>query len=227
MNRTPNHILVVDDDNRIRDLLRRYLLGLGYHVTAADGGLSARKLLDQLVFDLVVLDVMMPDLNGFDVLKGIRLLDKTTPVILLTARSDAADRIEGLKLGADDYIPKPFEPEELALRIAAVLRRVVVQEPLQEVEMSGLVFSIVREELKDGDKYVRLTDGETQLLKMLAQHAGEPVSREALASGTSAGVDRSVDVQITRLRRKIEPDPKEPIHIQTVRGIGYRLMPDA
>ena len=115
MNRTPNHILVVDDDNRIRDLLRRYLLGLGYHVTAADGGLSARKLLDQLVFDLVVLDVMMPDLNGFDVLKGIRLLDKTTPVILLTARGEAADRIEGLKLGADDYIPKPFEPEELAL----------------------------------------------------------------------------------------------------------------
>ena len=176
MNRTPNHILVVDDDNRIRDLLRRYLLGLGYHVTAADGGLSARKLLDQLVFDLVVLDVMMPDLNGFDVLKGIRLLDKTTPVILLTARSDAADRIEGLKLGADDYIPKPFEPEELALRIAAVLRSVVVQEPLQEDEMSGLVFSIVREELKDGDKYVRLTEGETLPLKMLAQHAGEPVS---------------------------------------------------
>ena len=169
----------------------------------------------------------MPRMDGFELLKSIRATDQTTPVILLTARGDSADRIEGLKIGADDYVPKPFEPEELALRIAAILRRIVVEEPVEEVEMSGLIFNIAREELKDGDRYVRLTDGETQLLKILAENAGEPVSREALASGTSAGADRSVDVQITRLRRKIEPDPKEPIHIQTVRGIGYRLMPDA
>lgn len=227
MNRAPSHILVVDDDDRIRDLTRRYLQGLGYHISTAEDGLRARHLLDQLVFDLVILDVMMPRMDGFELLKSIRATDQTTPVILLTARGDSADRIEGLKIGADDYVPKPFEPEELALRIAAILRRVVVEEPVEEVEMSGLIFNIAREELKDGDRYVRLTDGETQLLKILAENAGEPVSREALASGTSAGADRSVDVQITRLRRKIEPDPKEPIHIQTVRGIGYRLMPDA
>ncbi len=227
MNRAPSHILVVDDDDRIRDLTRRFLSNLGYHVTAANGGVTAKKLLEQLVFDLIVLDVMMPQIDGFELLEHLRLTDKSTPVIMLTARGETTDRIEGLKLGADDYITKPFEPEELALRIAAVLRRVVVEEPVEEIEMSGLIFNLAREELKDGDKLVRLTDGETQLLKILAENAGEPVSREALANGTSAGADRSVDVQITRLRRKIEPDPKEPIHIQTVRSIGYRLMPDA
>ena len=227
MNRAPSHILVVDDDDRIRDLTRRFLSNLGYHVTAANGGVTAKKLLEQLVFDLIVLDVMMPQVDGFELLEHLRQTDKTTPVIMLTARGETTDRIEGLKRGADDYLTKPFEPEELALRIAAVLRRVVVEEPVEEIEMSGLIFNLAREELKDGDKLVRLTDGETQLLKILAENAGEPVSRETLANGTSAGADRSVDVQITRLRRKIEPDPKEPIHIQTVRSIGYRLMPDA
>ncbi|HBH89951.1 response regulator [Ponticaulis sp.] len=227
MNRAPSHILVVDDDDRIRDLTRRFLSNLGYHVTAANGGVTAKKLLEQLLFDLIVLDVMMPQVDGFELLEHLRQTDKTTPVIMLTARGETTDRIEGLKLGADDYLTKPFEPEELALRIAAVLRRVVVEEPVEEIEMSGLIFNLAREELKDGDKLVRLTDGETQLLKILAENAGEPVSRETLANGTSAGADRSVDVQITRLRRKIEPDPKEPIHIQTVRSIGYRLMPDA
>lgn len=227
MTRTPNHLLVVDDDDRIRDLVKRYLTNIGYHVTTASGGDAARKLLDQLVFDLIILDIMMPGMDGLTLLKSIRLTDKTSPVILLTARGEAADRIEGLKIGADDYLPKPFEPEELALRIAAILRRVDVEEPLEEVEMSGLVFNIPREELKSGSQRIRLTDGELQLLKILAKHAGEPVSREALATGSSAVVDRSVDVQITRLRKKIEPDPKEPIHIQTVRGVGYRLMPDA
>ncbi|MAT35333.1 MAG: DNA-binding response regulator [Ponticaulis sp.] len=227
MNRIPSHILVVDDDDRIRDLTRRYLAGIGYHVTVAENGVAAQKLMAQLAFDLVILDVMMPEMTGFEFLAALRKIDTTTPVILLTARGDSEDRIEGLKLGADDYVPKPFEPEELALRIAAILRRVVVEEPLEEIEMSGLIFNIAREELKDGDKHVRLTDGETQLLKLLAKNAGEPVSREALATGSSAAADRSVDVQITRLRRKIEPDPKEPIHIQTVRGVGYRLMPDA
>lgn len=227
MNATPNHILVVDDDDRIRELLRRYLSQLGYRVTTSPDGEKARQLLEQLMFDLVVLDVMMPKMDGFELLQHIRQRDKVTPVILLTARGESSDRIEGLKIGADDYIAKPFEPEELALRIAAVLRRVTIDEPVEEIEMSGLIFNIPREELKSGDKRIRLTDGELQLLKILAQHAGEPVSREALASGSSAVVDRSVDVQITRLRRKIEPDPKDPIHIQTIRGVGYRLMPDA
>ncbi len=227
MNRIASHLLVVDDDDRIRDLVKRYLTNVGYHVTTADGGESAKKLLGQLVFDLIILDVMMPVIDGFTLLREIRLTDKSTPVILLTARGDSSDRIEGLKLGADDYIAKPFEPEELALRIAAILRRVETDEPLEEIEMSGMVFNIAREELKAGNERIKLTDGELQLLKILAKQAGEPVSREALATGSSAVVDRSVDVQITRLRKKIEPDPKDPIHIQTVRGIGYRLMPDA
>lgn len=227
MNRIASHLLVVDDDDRIRDLVKRYLSNLGYHVTAAGGGEAAKKLLSQLVFDLIILDVMMPVMDGFALLRSIRLTDRDTPVILLTARGESADRIEGLKLGADDYVAKPFEPEELALRIAAILRRVDQSEPVEEIEMSGLVFNIPREELKSGDKRVRLTDGELQLLKILAKQAGEPVSREALATGSSAVVDRSVDVQITRLRKKIEPDPRDPIHIQTVRGIGYRLMPDS
>ena len=227
MNRITSHILVVDDDDRIRDLVTRYLMNLGYHVTPAPDGAAAQSLLAQLVFDLVILDVMMPGIDGFTVLKDIRKTDQITPVIMLTARGESADRIEGLRSGADDYIPKPFEPEELALRIAAILRRIDVEEPVEEVEMSGLVFNTAREELKSGNTRIRLTDGELQLLKTLALSAGEPVSRDALASSSSANVDRSVDVQITRLRKKIEPDPKEPIHIQTVRGIGYRLMPDA
>ncbi len=227
MSRIASHLLVVDDDNRIRDLIARYLTNVGYHVSTAQDGMAAKNLLSQLVFDLIILDVMMPGMDGFTLLKDIRLTDKATPVILLTARGESADRIEGLKLGADDYIAKPFEPEELALRIAAVLRRIDVEDPVEDIEMSGMVFNLSREELKNGDQRIRLTDGELQLLKILARHAGEPVSREALATGSSAVVDRSVDVQITRLRKKIEPDPKEPVHIQTVRGIGYRLMPDS
>lgn len=226
MNRIASHLLVVDDDDRIRDLVRRYLTNVGYHVSVANGAAAAKKLLSQLVFDLIILDVMMPVMDGFTLLREIRLTDRSTPVILLTAKGETTDRIEGLKLGADDYIAKPFEPEELALRIAAILRRVETDEPIEEIEMSGLVFNIAREELKSGNERIRLTDGELQLLKILAKQAGEPVSREALATGSSAVVDRSVDVQITRLRKKIEPDPKDPIHIQTVRGIGYRLMPD-
>jgi len=221
------HILVVDDDDRIRDLLKRYLSREGYRVTAAPDAAAARRLMDTMAFDLAVLDVMMPGEDGFSLLSGIRHgASRETPVLLLTARGEAGDRIEGLKRGADDYLAKPFEPEELSLRCAAILRRSHKEEPPEEVEMSGLVFNAARGELKSGDERVRLTDAELQLLTALAARAGEPVSREELAQITSAGMERSVDVQVTRLRRKIEPNPKEPIHIQTVRGIGYRLMPD-
>ena len=220
------HILVVDDDNRIRDLLKRYLIKEGYRVTSASNATGARKLMSVIDFDLAILDIMMPGEDGLSLLSGMREDENETPVILLTARGLAEDRIEGLKRGADDYLPKPFEPEELALRAAAILRRSMKEAPPEEIEMSGLIFNAARGELKNGDSRVRLTEAELQLLSILTSRAGEAVSREELAAMTSAGLERSIDVQVTRLRRKIEPDPKQPIHLQTVRGVGYRLMPD-
>ncbi|MBU2607392.1 MAG: response regulator transcription factor [Alphaproteobacteria bacterium] len=223
----PAHILVVDDDDRIRDLLKRFLSREGHRVTTASDAAAARRLLATMTFDLAILDVMMPGEDGLSLLAAIREgRQKETPVMLLTARGEASDRIAGLKTGADDYLAKPFEPEELALRCAAILRRSHKDVPPDEVEMSGLVFNAARGELREGDKRIRLTDAELQLLTVLAANAGEPVDREDLAALTSAGMERSVDVQVTRLRRKIEPNPREPIHIQTVRGVGYRLMPD-
>lgn len=223
----PAHILVVDDDDRIRDLLKRFLSREGHRVTTASDAAAARRLLATMTFDLAILDVMMPGEDGLSLLAAIREgRQKHTPVMLLTARGEASHRIAGLKTGADDYLPKPFEPEELALRCAAILRRSHKDVPPEEVEMSGLVFNAARGELREGDKRIRLTDAELQLLTVLAANAGEPVDREDLAALTSAGMERSVDVQVTRLRRKIEPNPREPIHIQTVRGVGYRLMPD-
>jgi two-component system, OmpR family, phosphate regulon response regulator OmpR len=224
----PAHILIVDDDDRIRDLTKRFLTLKGFRVSAAQDAATARSLMDNLAFDLAILDIMMPGEDGLSLLSGIRKGPaRETPVMLLTARGQTSDRIEGLRLGADDYLAKPFEPEELVLRCEAILRRSQKSAPPpDEIEMSGLVFNAARGELKSGDERIRLTDAELQLLTVLARNAGEPVSREDLAVLTSAGLERSVDVQVTRLRRKIEPNPKEPVHIQTVRGIGYRLMPD-
>ena len=220
------HVLVVDDDDRIRKLLKQYLEKLDYRVTVAANAVTARKLLGTLDFDLVVLDVMMPGESGLELLQSARSDGLQTPVLLLTARGETADRIEGLKAGADDYLAKPFEPEELSLRVGAILRRTHVEPAPEEIEMSGMVFDAKRGELTEGDRRIKLTDGELQLLTMLASRAGEPVSREELASRSPGSTERSIDVQVTRLRRKIEPDPKMPLHIQTVRGIGYRLMPD-
>jgi len=220
------HILVVDDDDRIRDLLKRFLVTQDYRVTTAPDAATARKMMTNIDFDLGILDIMMPEEDGLSLLSSMRETGNDTPVILLTARGLAEDRIEGLKRGADDYLPKPFEPEELSLRAAAILRRSMKEEAPEEIEMSGLVFNAARGELKNGDERVRLTEAELQLLTILTSRVGEPVSREDLAAMTSAGLERSIDVQVTRLRRKIEPDPKQPIHLQTVRGIGYRLMPD-
>ena len=226
--RDPAHILIVDDDDRIRDLTKRFLTLKGYRVTGAPDAAGARRLMDNMTFDLAVLDIMMPGETGLELLERIRSGPaKATPVMLLTARGEARDRIEGLRLGADDYLAKPFEPEELVLRCEAILRRSQKPAPPpEEIEMSGLVFNVERGELKAGDQRIRLTDAEVQLLTILARSPGEAISREDLAEMTSAGLERSVDVQVTRLRRKIEPNPKEPIHIQTVRGVGYRLMPD-
>jgi len=220
-----SHILVVDDDDRLRDLLKRYLSREGHDVTTAKDSAHARRLMQTMSFDLIVLDVMMPGEDGLSLLKSIRQ-EIDTPVILLTARGQPAERIEGLKLGADDYLPKPFEPEELTLRIGSILKRAIPETPVEEVKLSGMVFHVGKNELRKDGRLVRLTESEVQLLSILAQRAGAAISRQELAALTSAGVERSVDVQVTRLRRKIERDPREPVHLQTVRGVGYRLTGD-
>ena len=220
-----SHLLIVDDDDRIRDLLKRYLMGRGFRVTAVPHAAAARKMLQTLDFDLAILDIMMPGEDGLSLLRGLRE-EIDTPVILLTARGDPADRIDGLRLGADDYIGKPFEPEELSLRIEAILRRSAQDAPDEHVKIAGMRLDLERGELTSDERRIRLTEGETTLLWRLAATPGTPVSREDLAEATSASGERSVDVQVTRLRRKIEPDPRDPVYLQTVRGVGYRLMPD-
>jgi two-component system, OmpR family, phosphate regulon response regulator OmpR len=220
------HILAVDDDDRLRELLKRFLTREGHDVTTAKDAASARKLMATMSFDLVILDVMMPGEDGLSLLKSVREKKQDTPVILLTARGLPAERIEGLRIGADDYLAKPFEPEELVLRIASILKRAVPEAPVEEIKLSGMVFHVARGELRKEGRIVRLTESETQLLSILAQRAGAAISRHELAMLTAAGVERSVDVQVTRLRRKIERDPREPVHLQTVRGVGYRLTGD-
>jgi two-component system phosphate regulon response regulator OmpR len=215
--------MAVDDDDRLRDLLKRFLSREGYDVTTAKDAASARKLMSTMAFDLVILDVMMPGEDGLSLLKSVREKRTDTPVILLTARGLPAERIEGLKLGADDYLPKPFEPEELTLRIASILKRAAPEAPVEEIKLSGMIFHVGKGELRKDGRLVRLTESETQLLSILAARTGIAISRHELAQLTAAGVERSVDVQVTRLRRKIERDPREPVHLQTVRGVGYRL----
>lgn len=217
------HIMAVDDDDRLRDLLKRFLSREGYDVTTAKDAASARKLMSTMTFDLVILDVMMPGEDGLSLLKSVREQRSTTPVILLTARGLPAERIEGLKLGADDYLPKPFEPEELTLRIGSILKRAAPEAPVEEIKLAGMIFHVNKGELRKDGRLVRLTESETQLLSILAARTGVAISRHELAMLTAAGVERSVDVQVTRLRRKIERDPREPVHLQTVRGVGYRL----
>ncbi len=219
------HLLVVDDDDRIRDLLKRYLVRNGYRVTAVGDAPSARRMFQRLAFDLAIFDVMMPGEDGLSLLSAVRE-EIDTPVIILTARGDPDDRIEGLRRGADDYLAKPFEPEELELRIGAVLRRGKAEEDAREVRISGMVFDATRSELSNDETRIRLTESEAALLARLAATPGEAVSRQDLAEATSTGLERAIDVQVTRLRRKIEKDPKDPVHLQTVRGIGYRLLVD-
>jgi two-component system phosphate regulon response regulator OmpR len=219
------HILVVDDDDRIRTLVKRYLAREGHRVTAAEDAAHARRLLQNIVFDLIVLDIMMPGETGLELTRAIRA-EADTPILLLTARGEPEDRIAGLRVGADDYLPKPFEPEELSLRIAAILRRAKPPPAQTELHLGDAVWNIERQELRREGVLVRLTDAEAGLMAALARTPGEAVSREELARLTSVTLDRSVDVQVTRLRRKLEEDAEAPIYLQTVRGVGYRLSPD-
>ncbi|NWH07779.1 MAG: response regulator [Alphaproteobacteria bacterium] len=220
------HILIVDDDTRIRSLLQKYLSENGYRVTAAGDAADARARLSGLSFDLIILDVMMPGEDGIALTRSLRETSDV-PVLLLTARGEAKDRIAGLESGADDYLPKPFEPRELLLRIGTILRRAKVPGPPPvEVAMGKCRFNIERGELTRAGASVRLTSAEVALLRILAAEPGKAFSRMDLSARTSAGLERSIDVQVTRLRRKIEEDPRTPIYLQTVRGIGYMLLPD-
>jgi two-component system phosphate regulon response regulator OmpR len=225
------HLLVVDDDRRIRDLLSRFLLSEGYRVTTAESAAEARAKLEGLSFDLLILDVMMPGETGFEFAKALRV-SSTVPILMLTARDEKAKRIEGLSIGADDYVGKPFEPRELSLRIANILKRArpAAAPPVESVRFGEFVFHIARGELRRGDEIIHLTDREREMLRVLAATPGETVPRLALAGngglGGNAGSigERAVDVQVNRLRRKIERNPANPLLVQTVRGIGYRLV---
>jgi two-component system phosphate regulon response regulator OmpR len=219
------HLLVVDDDRRIRDLLSRFLAGEGYRVTTADNAAEARAKLNGLHFDLLILDVMMPGETGFELARAIRVTS-TVPILMLTARDEKESRIEGLEIGADDYLGKPFEPRELSLRIANILKRAqpAVAPPVESVRFGPFVFHLARGELRRGEEIIRLTDRERDMLRVLAASPGETVPRQALAGNGGTVNERAVDVQVNRLRRKIERDPANPLIVQTVRGIGYRLV---
>jgi two-component system, OmpR family, phosphate regulon response regulator OmpR len=220
------HLLVVDDDDRIRSLLKRYLFENGFRTSTAGNAEQARALMGAVDFDLMILDVMMPGESGFDLTKSVRAASNI-PILLLTARGLPEDRIEGLELGADDYLSKPFEPRELLLRVGALLRRTrPAALDRQELKFGRCTFSVGRGELRCDDQLVKLTSGEAALLKALAQKPGEAISRQALAERTSTAMERSIDVQVTRLRKKIEEDPRAPIYLQTVRGVGYVLLAD-
>ena len=220
------HLLVVDDDRRIRALLSRFLRAEGYRVSTADNAQDPRAKLEGLKFDLLILDVMMPGESGFDFARTLRA-SSTVPILMLTARDEKESRIMGLEIGADDYLAKPFEPRELALRVANILKRARPPSapPAESVRFGQFVFHIARGELRRGDDVIRLTDREREMLRILTASPGETVSRQALAGNGGVVSERTVDVQVNRLRRKIERDPANPLIVQTVRGIGYRLVP--
>ena len=230
---TEVHLLIVDDDERIRGLLQKFLMRNGFWVSAARDAAHARRLLGGLEFDMIILDVMMPGEDGVTLTRSLRQ-EITTPILLLTAKSETEERIAGLEAGADDYLPKPFEPKELLLRINAILRRMPASadaEAAKKMLNLGLVrYDIERGELWQGEDLVRLTATESQLMKIFSARPGEAVSRsklvEDLGRDKGQAQERAVDVQITRLRRKLEADPKQPRYLQTVRGAGYMLAPD-
>jgi len=221
------HLLVVDDDEKLRTLLQRYLSSNGFRVSVAANAADARTLMKSMAFDLLILDVMMPGESGYDLTQSVRA-SSAVPILMLTARGDAQDRIEGLERGADDYLPKPFEPRELVLRVGALLRRAAppARTAHGEVHLGDCVYDPERGQLKRKGKPVRLTSSESALLQLFAANAGRSFSRSDLCARLGVTLERSIDVQVTRLRRKIEEDPKLPLYLQTVRGVGYVLVPD-
>lgn len=230
MSEAQPHILVIDDDKRLRDLIARYLTEQGYRVTTAIHAADARAKLAGITFDLLVVDIMMPGESGLELTQSLRE-NSLVPILVLTAMGESSDRIAGLETGADDYLVKPFEPRELVLRIKAILKRararIERQTSVGAVKFGAFVFELERRRLFKAGEPVHLTEAESELLFQLARRAGEPVSREALApQAEESGESRLIDVQMTRLRRKIEDDPRFPRFLQTVRGRGYVLQPD-
>ena len=222
-----NHILVVDDDRRIRELIKTYLIENGFMVTVARTAAEARERMRGIAFDLLVLDVMMPGETGLKFTSGLREGGLDIPVLMLSALADSDDRIAGLATGSDDYLTKPFEPQELLLRIRNLLRRVAVQQPPKtDVRFGDFQFNVTRGELRKSGELVRLTSGEKELLRQLIHKSGAPLSRLELSQSGAEDSTRSVDVQINRLRQKIEADPANPVYLQTMRGAGYALLVD-
>ncbi|KAA0121060.1 response regulator [Methylobacterium sp. P1-11] len=221
------HVLVVDDDRRLRELLARYLTDQGFRVTAAASAAEARARAQSVVFDAMVLDVMMPGENGFDYARSVRETSRV-PILMLTARSNPNDRVMGLEIGADDYLPKPFEPRELTLRLNNIIKRSVRPgaAAVEAVTFGPFAFRVDRGELRRDDELIRITEREREILTILAVAGGANVEREQLAGPGGAAAERTVDVQINRLRRKTEVDPANPVFLQTVRGVGYRLAVD-
>lgn len=221
------HLLVVDDDKRIRDLLHRYLMEQGFRVTIAGDAAEARRRLEGIEFDLIILDVMMPGETGISLTQSMRE-KRAIPIILLTARAEAESRIAGLEAGADDYLPKPFDPRELVLRINNILRRNAGSEvsKIDQIMFGPFTFSIARKELRRAAETIRLTDREQEIMLLFALRAGDTIPRHELIGDDAEVGERTIDVQINRLRRKIEDDPANPVYLQTVRGIGYRLSID-
>jgi two-component system phosphate regulon response regulator OmpR len=230
-------VLVVDDDRRLRDLLNRYLTEQGYAVRAVSDATEMNRQLARERYDLMILDLMLPGEDGLSVCRRLRGAGDNMPIIMLTAKGDEVDRIVGLEIGADDYLPKPFNPRELVARIQAVMRRRPPSAPpgapatdLQVVAFGPFRFNLATRSLARNGEDVALTTGEFALLKVLVQHPRVPLSRDKLmelARGREFGAfDRSIDVQVSRLRRLIEADPAKPAYIQTVWGFGYVFVPD-
>ena len=236
MTERTHHLLVVDDDVRLRDLLTRYLGDNGFEVKAVADGAQMDRLRTREHFDLLVLDLMMPGEDGLTICRRLRGTGDKTPIIMLTAKGDEVDRIVGLEMGADDYLPKPFNPRELLARIHAVLRRQGTQPPgapeadSELIHFGNIEVDLAARTLKRGDETLSLTTGEFAVLKVLLQHPRQPLSRDklmSLARGREQGpFDRAIDVQVSRLRKLIESDASQPRYLQTVWGFGYVFVPD-
>ena len=220
------HILVVDDDQKIKELISQYLIEQNFIVTTAESSAEAKDRMELFSFDLIVLDIMMPGQDGLDLTREIRL-KSDLPIILLTAKGDPSDRIKGLELGADDYVPKPFEPKELLLRIKNILNKIKKLKEINEVINFGEAKLYIKKMIiKNKENIFKINISEKKLLEQMILSAGKVFDRNDISKLINLKKERAVDVMITRLRQKIEPDPKNPVYLQTVRGNGYVLWSD-